>query len=91
MSEFFFNLIAVSGKIGEGVHIVCSNVLVGGASSPSLTGFRACSTNSEFFLMGIYPVSNRLSGLFHKELFFLGWIDINNITFFQKGGKCGMM
>ena len=49
MSEFFFNLITVSGKIGEGVHIVCSNVLVGGASSPSLTGFPACSTNSDFF------------------------------------------
>jgi hypothetical protein len=63
--------------------------------------------------MGFYPVSNRLSGLFHKELFFFvglypvsnrledacstksyffaGWIDITNITFFQKGGKCGMM
>jgi len=49
VSEFFFNLIAVSGKIGEGVHIVCSNVLVGWASSPSLTGFPACYTNSDFF------------------------------------------
>ena len=38
MSEFFFYLIAVIGKIGEGVHIVCSNVFVGGASSRSLTG-----------------------------------------------------
>jgi hypothetical protein len=43
------------------------------------------------FFVGLYPVSNRLSGLFHKELFFWGWIDITNITFFQKGGKCGMM
>jgi hypothetical protein len=85
---------------------------VGGASSPSLTGFPACYTNSEFFFdgflscqqqafrpvpqrviffVGLYPVSNRLSGLFHKELFFFGWIDITNITFSQKGGKCGMM
>jgi hypothetical protein len=44
-----------------------------------------------FFFVGLYHVSNRLSGLFHKELFFWGWIDITNITFFQKGGKCGMM
>jgi hypothetical protein len=44
-----------------------------------------------FFFVGLYPVSNRLSGLFHKELFFWGWIDISNITFFQNGGKCGMM
>jgi hypothetical protein len=44
-----------------------------------------------FFFVGLYPVSNRLSGLFHKELFFLGWIDTTNLTFFQKGGKCGMM
>ena len=123
MSEFFFNLIAVSGKIGEGVHIVCSNVLVGGASSPSLTGFPACFTNSEFFWdgflscqqqafrpvpqrviffcgviscqqqafrpvpqrviffgMGFYPVSNRLSGLFYKELFFLRWVSILSAT-----------
>jgi len=85
---------------------------VGWVSILSATGFPACSTKSYFFLMGFYPVSNRLSGLFHKELFFfvglypvsnrlsglfhkklfvLGWIDITNITFFQKGGKCGMM
>ena len=49
MSEFFFNLIAVSGEIGEGVHIVCSNVLVGGASSPSLTGKMPLSQRVIFF------------------------------------------
>jgi hypothetical protein len=63
----------------------------GWVSILSATGFPACSTMNYFFWMGFYPVSNRLSGLFHKELFFWGWIDITNITFLKKGGKCGMM
>ena len=111
MSEFFFNLIAVSGKIGEGVHIVCSNVLVGWASSPSLTGKMSVPQRVIFFgwvsilsATGKMPVPQRViffcgviscqqlaRYLFHKELFFFGSIDITNITFFQKGGKCGMM
>jgi hypothetical protein len=32
-----------------------------------------------FFGMGFYPVSNRLSGLFHKELFFfVGLYPVSN-------------
>jgi hypothetical protein len=43
------------------------------------------------FFCGVISCQQQARCLLHKELFFLGWIDITNITFFQKGGKCGMM
>ena len=79
MSEFFFNLIAVSGKIGEGVHIVCSNVLVGGASSPSLTGKMPVPQRVIFFGMGFYPVSNRQDACStNSEFFWMGFYPVSN-------------
>jgi hypothetical protein len=50
----------------------------------------ACSTKSYFFLWG-YILSATGKMPVPQRVIFFGWIDITNITFLKKGGKCGMM
>jgi hypothetical protein len=50
-----------------------------------------CLFHNELFFLWGYILSATGKMPVPQRVILFGWIDTTNLTFFQKGGKCGMM